>query len=199
MASPDADPGVPQASRAQWDEQYGSDRWRYLSSPAEQARYAALADRILAASASAVLDVGCGSGVLRDCLGARFSGRYVGMDWSRTALAARSRWPGEMLVCADAARLPLRGRFDTVVLSEVLYYLDDPVGTVHRLRRLVVAGGELLVSLYQPPADRHPGWRHLISGLDAAVSRLAGDGGALIGDTGRRSWQLHVLRSEARP
>ena len=199
MASPDARPGVPQTSRAQWDEQYGSDRWRYLASPAEQARYAALAGRILAASASAVLDVGCGSGVLRDCLGARFSGRYVGMDWSRTALAARSRWPGEMLVCADAARLPLRGRFDTVVLSEVLYYLDDPVGAVHRLRRLVVAGGELLVSLYQPPADRHPGWHHLISGLDAAISQLAGDSGALIGGAGQRSWQLHVLRPEARP
>ncbi|QMU78216.1 class I SAM-dependent methyltransferase [Streptacidiphilus sp. PB12-B1b] len=188
---------VPETSRDEWEEQYRSGRWDYLAGGPEQARYAALCEHILTAGAAAVLDVGCGTGVLRDCLGTRFTGRYVGVDWSHAALASRNCGPGETLICADASRLPLRGRFDAVVLSEVLYYLDEPLAAVRRMLDLVAPGGQLLISLYQPPADRHPGWHALMADLDRGVRSLSGTAHQLVTGGGRRRWLLYVLTREA--
>jgi SAM-dependent methyltransferase len=184
---------VPDTSRDEWEDQYRSGRWDYLAERPEQARYTALRTRIEAAGATSVLDVGCGTGVLRDCLGDRFSGRYVGVDWSHAALAGRIRRPGETLLCADASRLPLRGSFDAVVLSEVLYYLDEPLAAVRRMLALAAPTGQLLISLYQPPADRHPGWHALIGELDRDVRSLNGTAHELVTGGGSRSWRLYVL------
>lgn len=189
---------VPETSREEWDEQFRSGRWDYLAEGPEQARYVALRTRILDAGAGSVLDVGCGSGVLRDCLGDAFTGRYVGVDWSHAALAGRTRRPGETLVCADASRLPLRGSFDVVVLSEVLYYLDEPAAVVRRLLALVAPGGQLLVSLYQPPADRHPAWHALIAALDRDIRSLGGATHQFVTGGGRRGWLLHAVTREDR-
>ncbi|PBC66226.1 methyltransferase family protein [Streptomyces sp. TLI_235] len=180
---------VPVTSRTEWERQYRSGRWDYLAESEEDARYEAIVQRILASGSCDVLDIGCGSGVLRDRLGDRFTGRFVGVDWSHAALAARTPWPGESLVCGDASRLPLRHRFDTVVLSEVLYYLDQPGRAVARTLDLVAPGGELLVSLFQPSRRRHPGWHTLIGEIGAEL----GDAQRLVTTGGGRSWALHVL------
>jgi SAM-dependent methyltransferase len=190
---------VPQTSREEWDRQFRSGRWDYLADDPEQARYAALCKRILTKEATSVLDVGCGTAVLRDRLGAGFTGRYVGVDWSHAALAGRSRGPGETLICADASRLPLRGAFDAVVLSEVLYYLDEPLAAVRRMFALVAAGGQLLISLYQPPADRHPGWHALIADLDRDVRSLPGTAHQLVTGGGSRNWLLYAIAKKEGP
>ncbi|MEV7982007.1 class I SAM-dependent methyltransferase [Streptomyces sp. NPDC086519] len=197
MTDQDTARQVPETSRDEWEDQYRSGRWDYLAERPEQARYTALCARIEAAGAESVLDIGCGTGVLRDCLGDRFRGRYVGVDWSHAALAGRTRRPRETLLCADASRLPLRGTFDAVVLSEVLYYLDEPLAAVRGMLDLVAPGGRLLISLYQPPADRHPGWHALIGALDRDVRSLAGTAHELVTGAGRRSWRLYVLTKEA--
>lgn len=187
---------VPETSREEWDEQFRSGHWDYLAARPERARYAEIRDRILAAGAMTVLDVGCGSGVLRDCLSEAFTGHYVGVDWSHEALARRGHRPGETLVCADASQLPLRGTFDVAVLSEVLYYLDEPVAAVDRMLSLVAPGGQLLISLYQPPADRHPGWHALIAALDQDVRALSSTAHQLTTDDGRRNWLLYAITKE---
>ncbi|MFJ4851608.1 MULTISPECIES: class I SAM-dependent methyltransferase [unclassified Streptomyces] len=187
---------VPETTREEWNEQFRSGRWDYLTEGPEQARYVEIRNRVLAAGAASVLDVGCGTGVLRDCLGDAFTGRYVGVDWSHAALAGRIRRPGETLVCADASRLPLRGTFDVVVLSEVLYYLDEPAAAVDRMLGLVAPGGQLLVSLYQPPAERHPAWHALIAALDRVVRALSDTEYRLTTDDGRRNWLLYAITRE---
>ncbi|MEV7022795.1 class I SAM-dependent methyltransferase [Kitasatospora sp. NPDC093558] len=197
MTTRDTARQVPETSRDEWEDQYRSGRWDYLAEGPEQARYAALCDRIRSAGATSVLDVGCGTGVLRDCLGDGFTGRYVGVDWSQAALAARPPRPDETLICADAARLPVLGSFDAVVLSEVLYYLDEPLAVVRDLLGQVAPGGQLLVSLYQPPADRHPGWHALIRDLGRDVRALPGTTHEQVTGGGRRSWLLYALTREA--
>lgn len=185
---------VPVYSRDDWERQYRSGRWDYLTEPAEDARYTALADRVLANGARDVLDVGCGTGTLRDRLGPRFDGRYVGVDWSRDALASRGRRPGELLLCADASRLPLRSLFDAVVLSEVLYYLDAPVDAAVDMLDRVVPGGELLISLYLPSAEKHPGWHVLIAELDTRLRELPGAAAhQVVAATVGRRWALHAV------
>ena len=75
----------------------------------------------------AVLDVGCGTGSAARAARRRDWSEYVGVDLSETAIdAARPvRTDRSQFVVGDAMALDL-GRFDIVVLNEVLYYADRP-------------------------------------------------------------------------
>ncbi|MBF9132216.1 class I SAM-dependent methyltransferase [Plantactinospora sp. S1510] len=185
--------GVPTVGRREWNEEYRRGRWRYLGEPDEAARYQAIVARILTAGATEVLDLGCGEGLLaRHLETAGFTGRYVGVDWAHSALPPTGG-PNRRFVCANLAQLPVRGQFAVVVLSEVLYYLDDPDRALAEALALVAPAGELVVSLYRPAAERHPGWHSLISDLATRLAGLAGDQGALIGSAGHRRWSMHVV------
>jgi len=182
----------PRIERADWEHQYRSGRWDYLTQSAEDARYRAIVSQIRSSGAASVLDLGCGSGVLRDHLGADYTGWYVGVDWSVEAMTGRTRAAGDLFVCADVTALPLGGCFDAVVLSEVLYYVEDPVRVVERAVDLTAPGGVLVVSLFRPSAQRHPGWHALISRLDIDLRAITDSWQDVTAD-GSRTWSLHVL------
>ena len=75
------------------------------------------------------LDLGCGIGFMTERLAKR-SDRVLGLDVSQVAVsAARERFAGQPAVSfdqADVMNLPtsLDGRFDLVVVADVLYYLQ---------------------------------------------------------------------------
>lgn len=75
----------------QWDEQYISGRWEYLSSVEQVPRYAIIGAWVeLLAPGGSILDVGCGEGILIEWL--RSCSRYEGVDISQVAIArARSK------------------------------------------------------------------------------------------------------------
>jgi len=105
-----------------------ADPWGFSTSPYEQAKYDATVAALGAERSRRALEVGCAIGVLTARLAA-VCDHLLAVDVSDTALvAARSR-------CAALANVDLRrmalpaeepdGRFDLIVLSEVVYYLDD--------------------------------------------------------------------------
>jgi len=97
-----------------------------------------------------VLDVGCGEGVLRSWLPQH--ARYTGIE--RSGLAARSAAPAVApgIVNATAEQYePTPERFDSIVFSEMLYYVKDPVGLVGRYAPLLTPAGVILCSIYQSP------------------------------------------------
>lgn len=75
------------------------------------------------------LDLGCGIGFMTERLAA-VSDRVLGLDVSQVAIsAARKRFAGQSRISfeqADVTNLPgsLDGRFDLVVVADVLYYLQ---------------------------------------------------------------------------
>lgn len=73
-----------------------------------------------------LLDVACGPAVYAGAL-ARSGRQPVCVDHSRALLASgRSREPALRCACADALRLPFKGRtFDTTMLLSVLEHVDD--------------------------------------------------------------------------
>jgi SAM-dependent methyltransferase len=99
-----------------------------------------------------VLDVGCGTGLATHVIsGLRRAGHVMGVDISRAMLrvAEKSRPTGSTaeLVLGEAEALFLRdGRFDLVVMGQVLAYLPDPELGLAEAQRVLRPGGRIVVS-----------------------------------------------------
>ncbi len=104
-----------------------------------------------------LLDVGCGHGLLLD--EARRRGYEAsGVELSRTAAAYARGTLG-----LDVAEVPLEevtGRYEVVVLADVVEHLDDPAGALRACAELVADGGVLCVVTPDPTS---------------ATARLAGE------------------------
>lgn len=103
-----------------------------------------------------VLDVGFGGGYELEALCARvMPGEVVGVDVSQDVVAsARRRLRSTLrtgrldLRVADVVSLPFPDEaFDRAFAANSVYFWDDPVAVFRELRRVLVHGGKLAVSL----------------------------------------------------
>jgi 2-polyprenyl-6-hydroxyphenyl methylase/3-demethylubiquinone-9 3-methyltransferase len=141
--------GLLQSAQA-WEAQYAAGRWDFLSELSELARFSVLAGYICHLKpGGAVLDTGCGQGVLLRRLPSSCYLRYVGIDVSGSAIAVAQTQQNERatLLVADCEDYSPAERFDVIVFNEVLCCLRDPLGTVNRYTRSLNADGIMLVSM----------------------------------------------------
>lgn len=106
------------------------------------------------------LEVACGAAIGLGALEA--SGRPVlGLDYTPTVLKEaqahyRDRLP---LLCADSQTLPAAAAaFDAVLCLEAIYYFPNPMAFLAEARRVLAAGGSLLVG------SSNPEWPHFVPG-----------------------------------
>jgi 2-polyprenyl-3-methyl-5-hydroxy-6-metoxy-1,4-benzoquinol methylase len=131
-----------------------------------------------------VLDLGCGAGQLAHHLATRGAAEVLGIDVSARMLTlARADWAHPRVTyrrgSIEEARFPA-GRFDVVVSSLALHYVDDYRGLVARVAEWLTPGGVLVYS------TEHPIY----------TARLPGDGWVL-DDAGRRTrWALDRYADE---
>ncbi len=98
-----------------------------------------------------VLDLGCGSGLDLASWGVSASDEVTGLDVDEGCLAlARERFPNRTYLHGAGERLPFEdGSFDRVISAVALPYMDIPT-TLAEIRRILIAGGKLSVSLHLP-------------------------------------------------
>ncbi len=98
------------------------------------------------AQAGAVLEVGCGTGVVTAELARASSGRVIGLDHDPAMLAfARASWSDAAYVRGDAHGLPFSDQvFDVVVCHYLLLWLADPTRGIQEMARVVRSGGYVL-------------------------------------------------------
>jgi 2-polyprenyl-3-methyl-5-hydroxy-6-metoxy-1,4-benzoquinol methylase len=133
-----------------WEAQYAAGRWDFLAQLPELARFSILAGYICHLKpGAAVLDAGCGQGILlgrlpRDCYS-----RYLGIDVSESAIAVAQKPQSERssFLAVDCEQYSPSEHFDVIVFNEVLCCLRDPLATVARYARSLSPDGFLLVSL----------------------------------------------------
>ena len=133
-----------------WEAQYAARRWDYLAQLPELARFSVLAGYICHLKpGGAVLDTGCGQGILASRLPSACYSRYVGIDLSGSAIAVAQEQQSErsVFLVADCEEYSPAEHFDVIVFNEVLCCLRDPASTVERYARSLKADGLLLVSL----------------------------------------------------
>jgi SAM-dependent methyltransferase len=131
-----------------------------------------------------VLDLGCGAGQLAHYLATTGAAEVVGVDVSERMLAlARAEWAHPRVTyyrgAVEEVMFPPQ-RFDLVVSSLVLHYVDDYAGLILRIAGWLAPGGVLVYS------TEHP----------IFTARLPGDGWVL-DDAGRRTrWGLDRYADE---
>ncbi len=124
------------------------DPWSFETSAYEHAKYAATLAALPRARYARALEVGCSIGVLTHRLAARCD-RLVALDPAVAALdRARQRCAALAHVDFMTARVPYDwppGRFDLILLSEVVYYLDaaDVVRLAERVLGSLAPGGQV--------------------------------------------------------
>ncbi|MFB7470524.1 methyltransferase domain-containing protein [Kitasatospora sp. NPDC056184] len=93
-----------------------------------------------------VLDVGCGAGRAVAELAA-LGARAIGVDADvRTIAVGRRRWPAADLRTGDAGDLPLPdSSVDGYRADKVFHELDDPRPALAQARRVLVAGGRIVL------------------------------------------------------
>jgi predicted TPR repeat methyltransferase len=135
-----------------FDELYArdADPWRFASSPYEREKYAATIAALPRDTYTSALEIGCSIGVLTRQLAARADTLCAIDVAARPLVEARRR-------CADLAHVRFEqgavpahwpeGRFDLIVLSEVVYYLDraDVAALAARVHNAIVPGGDILL------------------------------------------------------
>lgn len=185
--------------RGLWEQQYQDGRWQYLRSIEEMGRYAIISAYIRRFSKNArVLDVGCGEGILSECLDWNSVSIYTGIDLSESAIAA-ARVPRDRatLIVGDmeAHSFPTNVQFDVVVLNEVLYSAHDPKALLDKCVALLPASGILVISMYHLLDPSNP----FRTNVDAIWNEIDSrpwrklDEVALTNLPSQRTWRIRVL------
>ena len=148
------------------------DPWRFASSDYERDKYAATIAALPPRRFGRGLEVGCSIGILTRQLAQRCDALQA-IDVAEAALAqARTRCPD---VQFDRRAIPAEwppGRFDLIMFSEVLYYLDAAAleTTAARAMAAILPGGTLLLVHYLGETD------YPLTGDDAGDRFIAATG-----------------------
>jgi 2-polyprenyl-3-methyl-5-hydroxy-6-metoxy-1,4-benzoquinol methylase len=136
-------------AQAAWNRQYGQGSWDYLSDLEELGRYSVIAGYVTAVRPrGAVLDVGCGEGLLQRRLAPHYE-RYVGIDLSSEAIrrAEQKSDRAASFHAVDATAFETDETFDIIVFNEVLSYFEAPLAVVNKYRGLLRDEGRLVISM----------------------------------------------------
>ena len=152
------------------------DPWNFAKSSYERAKYEYTLSVLDGEPAKNALEVGCSIGVLTEKLAAHCD-RLLGTDISQTALNQAKR-RCERLSNVEFRRVSsagesFDGRFDLIVLSEVVYYWDDADIAVvaDKVKAAIIPGGRLLLVHWLGETD-YP--KSADDAVGSLAARLAG-------------------------
>jgi len=95
---------------------------------------------------SSVLEIGCGTGELLNALKPSYG---VGIDISGKMVdVARSQFPHLHFIEADAHNLPIEDKFDFVVISDTIGYLQDVQSVFSELKKVVRSDTRVVITYF---------------------------------------------------
>lgn len=136
-----------------------------------------------------VLDLACGTGKVARlaAVGVGSSGSVVGLDLNAAMLAtARDVPPSDSGAAiewreGDATHLPFEdATFDIVLCSQGLQYFPDRTAALREIRRVLVTGGRLVLSVWGPLQDNP--FQSAVYGALGSHLGIEGVGGFVLGD-----------------
>ena len=174
------------------------DPWAFASSDYEREKYAATLVALPRPHYARALEIGCSIGVLTRMLAGRCDA-VVALDVAETALAAaRTRCADRPGVAFHRMAVPgdwPPGQFDLILLSEVVYYLDqaDVTRLIARLRQALAPEADVVLVHWTGETD------YPLTGDAAATLVIEGTADVLAVTRQERAagYRLDVLRRVA--
>ncbi|MFC1620005.1 class I SAM-dependent methyltransferase [Candidatus Neomarinimicrobiota bacterium] len=145
------------ASKEEWDLQYSVGGWDQLNEIKELAHYSIITGYCTHLKPDgAILDIGCGEGILAKRLPPDNFSSYVGIDISREAILRAEKVQNEKVafVCDDAMNYTPERSFDLIIFSECLYYFKQSVDTMRRYEKYRSEKGYIIVSMVSTPRSK---------------------------------------------
>lgn len=135
-----------------WNVQFANGSWNFMLNVEKRIELTPIINLCLEKAKSrpyALLDVGCGNGVLASVLAHEPSIEYHGLDISSKALElARKNNPNALFYQSTAENPPSFTRqFDVMIFNEVLYYTAVSV-VLEKSRRFLAKDGIVIVAMY---------------------------------------------------
>jgi demethylmenaquinone methyltransferase / 2-methoxy-6-polyprenyl-1,4-benzoquinol methylase len=179
------------------------DRYSALLSFGQDPRWRRfLVSRVDAGRDATVLDVATGTGLVARELLRQHGCSVVGVDQSPEMLAvARARTPGVRFVQASAEELPFAdAEFDALTFTYLLRYVDDPLGTLRELARVVKPGGTIaMLEFALPRGAWRVAWELWVRAGLPAAGRVISPGwhevGRFLGPSIRAFWSRYDAAS----
>jgi len=137
-------------SKGIWEKQFSGKDWDYLYNEAEKDHYLTIVDLFEMNGQGKVLDVGCGQGVLYHYLKKEITPlSYLGIDISANAVEnAKTSFPDVSFEQLDFDYQSLKGKFDTIIFNETLYYFNRPLTTIQKcIDQNLNKGGYFIISM----------------------------------------------------
>lgn len=140
---------------------HDADPWGFETSAYEDAKYTSTLAALKGRRYADAIEVGCSIGVLTERL-APFCDRLLATDVADAAIdVARRRCTLMPQVRFALSTLPERappGRFDLILLSEVLYYFDDAgiAAVAAAVRQIALPGADVLLVHWLGPTPDYP-------------------------------------------
>jgi len=132
-----------------WEHQYETGHWDFLHTLGELGRFSVLVGYLHELKPNgAVLDIGCGEGLLFKRLQTTSCSQYLGLDISATAIEKARAMGAGPFICADAEHFVPTDTYDVIIFNESLYYFLDPVATVVRYTSALRPDGIMIVSTF---------------------------------------------------
>lgn len=136
----------PEFNTEVWDKGFGVGEHDHYESVSDRPRYGAVASYLgVLPGKLSILDIGCGTGVMRERIADQKVEHYLGVDTAASAIEraqARNLPNSEFMVTG----MP-DGSFDAVLAVEMLYFVDDPESFLDDVRKLVRPGGLFIASI----------------------------------------------------
>ncbi|TRW14959.1 SAM-dependent methyltransferase [Glacieibacterium frigidum] len=174
-----------------------ADPWRFETSSYEAQKYAETIAALSRSRYADAVEVGCSIGVLTEQLASR-ADRLLGVDVAQAALdKAAARCAALPHVHFAKLRVPddaLPGRYDLIVLSEVLYYFDQPtlLRVSERLRATAMPGADLVLVHWLGETPDYPQTGD--EAVEAFITAI-GDWAVVTRQERRQDYRLDVLRA----
>jgi len=115
--------------KRRWDKQYRQGQWENLKSEQEAGRYYQIITYIkeYATSAPAILDIGCGDGVLNERMQGIDYSYFLGLDFSKVSIdqAKEKNFPKAEFLTIDVIKFRPTRKFDVIVFNEAFYYIHE--------------------------------------------------------------------------
>ncbi|MEJ0027316.1 MAG: class I SAM-dependent methyltransferase [Rhizomicrobium sp.] len=139
-----------------WDREYKAGRWDYLGTLDNLGGLASVLAYCQFLEPAAILDVGCGAGLLARKLKVLPYRSYLGVDLSAEAIAQAAPVADARtaFAVADACDFHVDRRFDVIIFCQVLGYIPDPDAVLARYARNLAPNGRIIASMFNDGRTR---------------------------------------------